>query len=34
MEEIFDATKIDPWFLDQLSQIVENEAWYRDAGRR
>jgi carbamoyl-phosphate synthase large subunit len=29
-EEIFDATKIDPWFLDQLRQIVEREAWYRD----
>jgi len=29
-EEIFEATKIDPWFLDQLREIVELEAWYRD----
>ncbi len=28
IEEIFDATKIDPWFLDQLLQIVEMERWY------
>jgi len=28
-EEIFEATKIDPWFLDQLKEIVESEAWYR-----
>ena len=27
-EDLFDATKIDPWFLDQLRQILENEqAW-------
>ncbi len=26
--EIFDATGIDPWFLDQLRQIVENERAY------
>ncbi len=30
-EEIFDATKIDPWFLDQLRQIVEMEHAYRDS---
>jgi carbamoyl-phosphate synthase large subunit len=24
-EEIFDATKIDPWFLDQFRQILEQE---------
>ncbi len=24
------ATGIDPWFLDQLLQIVEREAWYRE----
>jgi len=31
MEEIFDATKIDPWFLDQLAQIVETERQYAAA---
>ncbi len=31
LEEIFDATKIDPWFIDQLQQIVENEASYAGA---
>jgi carbamoyl-phosphate synthase large subunit len=30
-EDIFDATKIDPWFIDQLQQILEWEARYRDA---
>jgi carbamoyl-phosphate synthase large subunit len=30
LEEIHEATRIDPWFLDQLCQIVETEAWYRD----
>jgi len=30
-QEIFDATKIDPWFLDQLQQILEWEQRYRDA---
>jgi len=30
-EEIFEATKIDPWFIDQLRQIVEMEQAYRDA---
>jgi carbamoyl-phosphate synthase large subunit len=29
-EEIFEATHIDPWFLDQLDQILEMESWYRD----
>ena len=29
-EEIFESTKIDPWFLDQLSQIVESERWFRE----
>ena len=27
-DEIFDATKIDPWFIDQLFQIVERESAY------
>jgi len=31
VEEIFDATKIDPWFLDQFRQILEWEQRYRDA---
>jgi carbamoyl-phosphate synthase large subunit len=30
VEEIHDATRIDPWFLDQLLQILETEGWYRD----
>ncbi|MEM1211409.1 MAG: carbamoyl-phosphate synthase large subunit [Planctomycetota bacterium] len=25
LEQIFDATKIDPWFLDQIQQLVEFE---------
>jgi len=29
VQEIHDATHIDPWFLDQLLQIVEAEGWYR-----
>ncbi len=28
MEEIHEATRIDPWFLDQLLEIVEMEVWY------
>ncbi len=31
-DDLFEATKIDPWFLDQLGQIVETERWYRDLG--
>jgi carbamoyl-phosphate synthase large subunit len=31
VDEIFEATKIDPWFLDQLVQILEWEQRYRDA---
>jgi len=31
VEEIFEATKIDRWFLDQLQQILEWEQRYRDA---
>jgi len=27
--EIHGATGIDPWFLDQLQEIVEMESWYR-----
>jgi len=30
-EELFEATKIDPWFLDQLRQILENERAWADA---
>ncbi len=30
-EEIFEATRIDPWFLDQLRQIVENERTWAEA---
>ncbi len=28
LESIYDATGIDPWFLDQLLEIVEIERWY------
>ncbi|MGW8266532.1 MAG: carbamoyl-phosphate synthase large subunit [Longimicrobiales bacterium] len=28
--EIQEATGIDPWFLDQLQEIVEMESWYRE----
>ncbi|MDH3422232.1 MAG: carbamoyl-phosphate synthase large subunit [Gemmatimonadota bacterium] len=31
VEEIFEATKIDPWFLDQLQQILEWERRYAGA---
>ena len=31
VEDIFEATKIDPWFLDQLVQILEWEKRYTDA---
>ncbi len=32
LEEIFDRTFIDPWFLDQLQEIVEIEELLRSAG--
>ncbi|HAT36903.1 MAG TPA: carbamoyl phosphate synthase large subunit, partial [Gemmatimonadetes bacterium] len=31
VDEIFEATKIDPWFLDQLLQIIEWERSYAEA---
>lgn len=31
VEDVFDATKIDPWFLDQFVQILEWERRYVDA---
>ncbi len=31
VEEIFDATRVDPWFLDQLVQILEWERRYAEA---
>lgn len=31
VEELFELTKIDPWFLDQLQQIVETEEELREA---
>ncbi|HIF21077.1 MAG TPA: carbamoyl-phosphate synthase large subunit [Gemmatimonadetes bacterium] len=30
-EDLFQATKIDPWFIDQLQQILDWEARYREA---
>ena len=33
LEEIYEATKIDPWFLDQIWQIVEREQELRIAAR-
>jgi len=32
LEEIHDLTAIDPWFLDNLAQIVETEAALREVG--
>jgi len=32
IDEIFEATRIDPWFLDQLVQILEWEGRYAEAG--
>ncbi len=29
LEDLHEATGIDPWFLDQLRRIVETEGWYR-----
>ncbi len=31
-EEVYDATKIDPWFLRNLREIIEEEAALREAG--
>jgi carbamoyl-phosphate synthase large subunit len=31
VDEVFEATKIDPWFLDQLAQLVELHDEIRDA---
>jgi carbamoyl-phosphate synthase large subunit len=31
VDEVFEATKIDPWFLDQLLQILEAERHYAEA---
>jgi len=31
LEEIYEATKIDPWFLDQIWQIVRREQELREA---
>jgi len=31
VDEIFEATKIDPWFLDQFLQIIEWERTYAEA---
>ena len=32
IEELYELTAIDPWFLDQLQQIVELESLIREAG--
>jgi carbamoyl-phosphate synthase large subunit len=31
-EEIHEASHIDPWFIDQLRELVEMEAWYASLG--
>ena len=31
--EIYEATKIDPWFLDQVWQIVRRERELREAAK-
>jgi carbamoyl-phosphate synthase large subunit len=28
IDEIYEATGIDPWFLDQFAELVELESWY------
>ena len=33
LETIYDLTKIDPWFLDQIRQIVHMETRIREAGK-
>jgi carbamoyl-phosphate synthase large subunit len=32
VEEVADATKVDPWFLDQISRIVEERAHLAEVG--
>src|SRR5690606_14199123 len=32
VEEIHDLTKIDPWFLDQLAELVEHERGLAERG--
>ncbi len=32
IEEVYDATKVDPWFLDQMSAITEERAHLADVG--
>src|SRR5690606_24515085 len=29
VEEVAELTQIDPWFLSQLAELVDAEAWYR-----
>jgi len=33
VEEIFELTKIDPWFLRNIEEIVADENWLREAAR-
>jgi carbamoyl-phosphate synthase large subunit len=33
LDEIYEATKIDPWFLDQIWQIVRRERELREAAK-
>ncbi|BDG16490.1 carbamoyl-phosphate synthase large subunit [Thermus brockianus] len=30
VEELYEATKIDPWFLHQMKEIAEAEAWLKE----
>jgi carbamoyl-phosphate synthase large subunit len=32
VDTLADATKIDPWFLDQMAAVVEERAWLVEAG--
>ena len=32
LEQIFDATKIDPWFLSQIEDLLREEARLRQEG--
>lgn len=32
LEQVYDTSRIDPWFLDQIQQLVEAENWLKSVG--
>ncbi len=32
IERLYEATKVDPWFLDQISQIIDERAHLAEVG--